>query len=176
MLCSLSSLLIFYAGKALRSRLAEWDWRILGTTRAWPKTRWARITPPATSTSKAVSTEPFFLLDWFKCYWGYGLFLKHLFCSDRYVLALWVKSINTEALRFCERPAWGLLLSTFASQSIDHWRSKDARYSIRTLSCATEKWPEYRPVGNVGWQDKNVDLKLCQVLCKPNRHWRWMSK
>lgn len=44
-------------GKTPESRSAEQNWRILGITHVWWRTRWERTTPLALLTSKAVSTE-----------------------------------------------------------------------------------------------------------------------
>ncbi len=49
----------FCAGKTQSFTSAEWDWRILGTTPVWRRTRWAEKTPPATSASKAVRAPLF---------------------------------------------------------------------------------------------------------------------
>lgn len=44
-------------GNTPESRSKERGWRILGITRVWRRTRWGGTTPPAPSTSKAVSTH-----------------------------------------------------------------------------------------------------------------------
>lgn len=44
-------------GNPPKSRSAERNWRILGITRVWWRTRWGRTTPLAPSTYKAVSTD-----------------------------------------------------------------------------------------------------------------------
>lgn len=52
------------AGKTQSFTSAEWDWRILGITPVWQRTQWAGKTPPATSASKAVSTQILFIPEW----------------------------------------------------------------------------------------------------------------
>lgn len=44
-------------GNSPESKSAKQSWRILGTTHAWWRTCWGGTTPPAPSTSKAVSTH-----------------------------------------------------------------------------------------------------------------------
>lgn len=93
-------------GNSPESRSAKQNWRILGITRAWWRTCWGGATPPAPSTSKAVSTHSQATSEEAHIVAILTLLLPVEGCKNRHAAAITRMKINCPHVWFWPRNQW----------------------------------------------------------------------